>query len=58
MLSWLEDYLTGYRGAVVVVSHDRYFLDKVSKDICEIEFGELVRYKGGYTSFLRQKKNV
>lgn len=56
MLSWLEDYLTGYRGAVVVVSHDRYFLDKVSKDICEIEFGELVRYKGGYTSFLRQKE--
>lgn len=56
MLAWLEEYLAGYRGAVVVVSHDRYFLDKVSKDICEIEFGELVRYKGGYTAFLHQKE--
>lgn len=56
MLSWLEDYLVSYHGAVVVVSHDRYFLDKVSKDICEIEHGELVRYKGGYTSFLQQKE--
>lgn len=56
MLSWLEDYLVSYHGAVVIVSHDRYFLDKVSKDICEIEHGELARYKGGYTSFLQQKE--
>ncbi len=56
MLSWLEDYLSSYKGAVVVVSHDRYFLDKVAKDICEIERGFLYRYKGGYSAFLRQKE--
>lgn len=56
MLGWLEQYLTAYKGAVIVVSHDRYFLDAVSSDICELENGELVRYKGGYSSFLKQKE--
>lgn len=56
MLGWLEQYLCSYKGAVIVVSHDRYFLDAVSSDICEIENGELVRYKGGYSAFLKQKE--
>lgn len=56
MLYWLEQYLNSYKGAVIIVSHDRYFLNAVAEDICEIENGELVRYKGGYTSFLTQKK--
>ncbi|MGN0519119.1 MAG: ABC-F family ATP-binding cassette domain-containing protein [Candidatus Fimenecus sp.] len=56
MLSWLENYLKNYKGAVLVVSHDRYFLDKVANDICELERGELVRYKGGYSAFLQQKE--
>ncbi|NLW78814.1 MAG: ABC-F family ATP-binding cassette domain-containing protein [Ruminococcaceae bacterium] len=55
MLAWLEDYLKGYKGAVVVVSHDRYFLDAVAGDICEIERRQLTRYKGGYSSFVVQK---
>lgn len=56
MLEWLEDYLKNdFKGAVVVVSHDRYFLDSVAKDICEIECCEIHRYKGGYASFLKQK---
>lgn len=55
MLSWLEEYLSSYKGAVVVVSHDRYFLNAVATDICEIENGGLVRYKGGYSAFLTQK---
>lgn len=55
MLCWLEQYLNSYKGAVIIVSHDRYFLDAVSSDICEIENGELVRYKGGYSAFLTQK---
>lgn len=55
MLGWLEGYLETYKGAVLVVSHDRYFLDAVAKDICEIERTELVRYKGGYSSFVVQK---
>ena len=54
-LGWLEEYLKEYRGAVLVVSHDRYFLDRVATDICEIEDGRLTRYKGGYSSFIRQK---
>ncbi len=56
MLNWLENYLKSYKGAVIVVSHDRYFLNAVASDICEIENGELVRYKGGYSSFLKQKE--
>lgn len=56
MLNWLENYLESYKGAVIIVSHDRYFLNSVASDICEIENGELVRYKGGYSSFLKQKE--
>lgn len=56
MLSWLENYLVNYKGAVIVVSHDRFFLDRVAQDICELERGELVRYKGGYSAFLHQKE--
>lgn len=56
MLNWLENYLISYKGAVIIVSHDRYFLNSVASDICEIENGELVRYKGGYSSFLKQKE--
>ncbi len=55
MLNWLENYLSAYKGAVIIVSHDRYFLNSVASDICEIENGELVRYKGGYSAFLKQK---
>ncbi len=56
MLNWLESYLTEYKGAVIIVSHDRYFLNSVASDICEIENGELVRYKGVYSAFLKQKE--
>lgn len=56
MLNWLENYLESYKGAVIIVSHDRYFLNAVASDICELENGELVRYKGGYSSFLKQKE--
>ncbi len=56
MLNWLENYLESYKGAVIIVSHDRYFLNAVASDICEIENSELVRYKGGYSSFLKQKE--
>lgn len=56
MLEWLEGYLESYKGAVLVVSHDRYFLDRIAQDICEIENGKLYRYKGGYSAFLHQKE--
>lgn len=55
-LMWLEDYLKGYKGAIIIVSHDRYFLNKVCTRICEIEQGRLTSYRGDYSSYLEQKK--
>lgn len=55
-IMWLEDYLRSYRGAVLIVSHDRYFLDRLCTSICEIERGTLTRYKGNYSAFVRQRE--
>ena len=55
---WLEDYLRDYKGALLIVSHDRYFLDKVVTSVCEIERGVLTRYKGNYTAYTRLKKEA
>ena len=49
-LMWLEDYLKEYRGCILIVSHDRYFLNKICSRICEIENGRLTSYKGGYSA--------
>lgn len=54
-IMWLEDYLRSYRGAVLIVSHDRYFLDRLCSSICEIERGVLTRYRGNYSAFVRQR---
>lgn len=48
-LTWLEDYLSGYRGALLLVSHDRYFLDKLVSGIWEVERHKLGTYKGNYS---------
>ncbi len=50
-IMWLEEYLQEYKGALLIVSHDRYFLDKLTTSICEIERGVLKRYKGNYSKF-------
>lgn len=55
---WLEDYLKDYKGALIIVSHDRYFLDKVVTSVCEIEHGHLTRYKGNYTAFTKLKSDA
>lgn len=55
-IMWLEDYLQSYKGALLIVSHDRYFLDKLTTSICEIERGVLKRYKGNYSAFAVQKQ--
>lgn len=55
-IMWLEDYLRTYRGAVLIVSHDRYFLDRLCTSICEIERGALKRYRGNYSAFVRQRE--
>ncbi|MDF9407727.1 MAG: putative ABC transporter ATP-binding protein YheS [Pelotomaculum sp. PtaB.Bin013] len=57
-LTWLEQYLQSYRGAVLVVSHDRYFLDTLTKVIYDLDNGGITRYTGNYTGFIRQKKEM
>ncbi len=54
-IQWLEDYLRGSRCAKLIVSHDRYFLDRLCSSVCEIENGRLTRYKGNYTAYTVQK---
>ncbi|MEC3884489.1 ABC-F family ATP-binding cassette domain-containing protein [Halobacillus sp. HZG1] len=55
-LSWLEGYLQGYQGAVVIVSHDRYFLDKIVNTVYEIAFQSSKRYHGNYSDYLKKKE--
>ncbi|WP_274649109.1 ABC-F family ATP-binding cassette domain-containing protein [Paenibacillus humicola] len=54
-LTWLEDYLRGYPGAILVVSHDRYFLDAVVQSIVEIERNSAKRYTGNYSRYIELK---
>ena len=54
-LKWLEDYLVGYNGAILAVSHDRYFLDKIVTHIYEMERGRLYSYVGNYSKYTVQK---
>lgn len=52
---WLEQQLDEYKGAVLMITHDRYFLERITDRICEIEKGRLVSYEGSYDSYLEQK---
>jgi ABC transport system ATP-binding/permease protein len=54
-VKWLEDYLSRYNGALLLVTHDRYFLDRVTNRIFELDGGNLYSYKGNYASFLEAK---
>lgn len=54
-IQWLEKYLQNYRGALVMVTHDRYFLDRVANRIFELTFGQLIEYQGNYESYLLEK---
>lgn len=54
-LSWLEQYLQGYAGAILIVSHDRYFLDKVVNQVYEISRLHITKYTGNYSAYLDQK---
>lgn len=57
-IEWLEGYLKNYNKAVVIVSHDRMFLDHVIDVTYEIEYHRIKRYPGNYTSFIRQKEEA
>ena len=54
-VKWLEDYLSRYPGAILLVTHDRYFLDRVTNRIFELDGGNLYSYKGNYAAFLEAK---
>ena len=55
-LEWLERFLNGFEGALMIVSHDRYFLDRVCNNIVEMQDSHLRAYHGNYTAFLKQKE--
>jgi ATP-binding cassette subfamily F protein 3 len=55
-VEWLEEYLSSFRGAVVVVSHDRYFLDRVVNRIIDLENGKSTLYHGNYSSYVHEKE--
>lgn len=55
-LAWLEEYLLSYKGAILVISHDRYFLDRTVNEIFELERGRLYTYKGNYSKYLILKE--
>ena len=55
MAAWLEDYLNRFKGVVIMVTHDRYFLDRVTNKILEISHGKLYSYEANYSKFLEMK---
>ena len=55
-IEWLEEYLKNYKGALIIVSHDRMFINNIVNIIYDIDYGKLVRYKGNYTFYEKQKK--
>ena len=57
-ISWLETYLLNYDGAVLIVSHDRYFLNRVVTKVVEIEYGSIMTYMGNYSDYAQKKKMI
>ena len=57
-VEWLENYLKSYENAVIIVSHDRMFLDRVIDVTYEIEYGDIKRYPGNYSAFVKQKEEA
>ena len=55
MSDWLENYLKSFRGVLLMVTHDRYFLDRVSNRILELDHGKIYSYEANYSKFLELK---
>ena len=55
-IQWLEDFLQGYRGAVLIVAHDRYFLDRIVTKVIDISFHRAKVYRGNYTEYAAQRE--
>jgi len=54
-IAWLQQYLASYKGALLVVTHDRYFLDQIANQIWELDFGKLYQYPGNYQAYVQEK---
>lgn len=57
-IAWLENYLLNYKGAVLIVSHDRYFLDKIASKIIEIDGTEVSVFSGNYSDYAVKKEQL
>ena len=57
-IEWLEEYLNSFKGAVLIISHDRYFLDRVAQKIFEIQEGKLTVYSGNYSYYVDKKQEL
>ncbi|MCI5623707.1 MULTISPECIES: ABC-F family ATP-binding cassette domain-containing protein [Anaerostipes] len=57
-IRWLENYLSHYNGAVIIVSHDRYFLDKIVNKVMEIELGKSMLFDGNYSQFIQKRDQI
>ena len=57
-IEWLESFLLEYKGTVIIISHDRYFLDKVVNKVIEIEGGKVSTYGGNYSAYMAEKQNI
>ena len=57
-ISWLENYLLNYNGAVLIVSHDRYFLNRVVTKVIEIDQGHVMSFAGNYSAYAEKKKQL
>ena len=55
-IDWLETYLKTYHGAILFVSHDRYFINNIANKVVELEHGGITLYKGNFDSYVEQKK--
>ena len=55
-VGWLEDFLRDFKGAMIIISHDRYFLDNVTNKTVELEHGKIMCYKGAYSEFIKKKE--
>ena len=58
MSEWLEEYLIRFRGAILMVTHDRYFLDRVANRIVEVDHGNLYNYPGSYSEFVKLQRGT
>jgi len=55
-MEWLEQYLSTFKGSIILVTHDRFFIDRIKGEIIELEFGKIIRYKGNYNDYESAKK--